>query len=185
VRPILALLVLSTALIAGCGGGAERTATASPNQELPTAPSESASERYGTLIDQIDYDREDEEIAAMLPGDRALWVLFSVDDEINNGGFSQLLWNSAGSLFERARAEAVRVGARAAAAILSELPAVLGLSTIPRDRSARQRLVDGLSAQQEAALAQLDNRWYDEVGSEIADRIDKYFVEHPEAFGSS
>ena len=183
-RRILGLFAASAALIAGCGEGEDRAAPASSPTDV-TISSNPVLDRYGILIDRMDFDREDEELAAMLRGDRAPYVLFSVDGEINNGGFSQFLWNSTGSLFEQARADAELVGAHSAAALLSELPAILGSSTIPRDREERQRLVDGLSPRQEAALSTLDGRWFDEVGAEITDRLNEYYAEHPASFGSS
>ena len=101
-------------------------------------------------------DPSDPRYKQLSPGQRALFALLWADYEILNGGFDQLWFNSSGYLAPDLVAAARRVGAREYADVFADAEALFPGGRIPRDRGARQRLLDGLD---DDAVARLDDRY--------------------------
>jgi hypothetical protein len=165
-------------LLAGCGGESRDE----PAATIELAEANTLFDRYDRLLASIDFDREEAEINELPPGDRALYVLFTVDGEINNGGFSQYLFNSTAELHDEAVENARLVGATETAALLERLPDVLEVESISGDRAERQALLDRLRPEQEAELARMDEEWFDGISVEIETSLSRYLSAHPDAF---
>jgi hypothetical protein len=92
----------------------------------------------------------------LTPGQKAVYGLEVADEEILNGGFDQYWYNPSGDLAPDLVRAAERVHAPAYAAVFRAAAALWPGGRIPRDREARQRLLDGLD---DDALARLDDRY--------------------------
>jgi Domain of unknown function (DUF4375) len=173
-------------VLTGCGNGDTQPGEEDAGGTVPaltlSAEQDDLFARYDALVAGIDFDREEESVRELRPGDRALYVLWTVDGEINNGGFSQYLFNSTAGLHDEAVASAELIGARQTAAVLERLPGVLGLESLPEDRAERQRVLDGLSTAEEAALGRLDEEWFASISGEIEAKLLRHLRTHPEAF---
>jgi len=115
-------------------------------------------------------------LAQMTAGQRALFTLRTADDEINNGGVSQLLLNDTPAFAAEAAAGARLVGADAYAELLTRAVRLFPTTRpLPRNRSYREP--------SEQALTRLDDRWYALAEQQLPDDFVRRYVErHPNEF---
>ena len=176
------------AVLAGCGDEArsadEPVPTESASLPVGTLPPEVADlfRRFDAIVEKPGFDHEQATLAKLPQGDKALYVLWAIDGEINNGGFSQYLFNPTAELHDEAVRSANLVGATRTAALLERLPAALGVERISDSRAERQRLLDRLTDEQESALNGLDDEWYDGISAEIEASLIAFVRTHPQAF---
>ena len=186
-RAAAALVAVAVGLAACGGDDASDAGEAADAAPATTAPLPRAVDELFRRFEAINerpgfYDDVNRSLAELRPGDRALYVLWAVDGEINNGGFSQYLSNSTAELHDEAVASAEGIGAKKTAALLRRLPRVLGVARVSADRDERQRLLDGLTDEQLAELRRLDEEWYAGISAEIEAGLVEYLRAHPEAF---
>src|SRR6266478_5634942 len=74
-------------------------------------------------------------------GQRMLYVLFFVDDEIANGGLYQVYWNLPGGFVDEAVADASRIGARHWAGLVRRAGQMLFPTGLPNDVSAQRKAI--------------------------------------------
>jgi len=128
-----------------------------------------------------DFERESEVLASATPGQSAVWALWETDGEVNNGGFEQFFFNSAGALIDEAIQGADPIGASANAEILREAAEVFSDGDVPESREARWRILDSMSEEQYEQLSDLDGRWYDRDRL-LERRMLAYVKSHPSEF---
>ena len=170
-------------VVVGCG---ESTDSDTP-EAISTTTADSASpdvlfDRYDRIIATLDYDELEREVQELPAGDRGLYVLFTVDGEINNGGFSQYLLNGTATLHGEAVESARLIGATQTVRLLEQLPRALDLQKVPNTEAELEAVLDRLTAEQKAKLSQLDEAWYAGISDEIHDRLLVYLDNHPQAF---
>jgi YD repeat-containing protein len=176
---LIAVLIL---VLAGCGGTAEAERRSFFIEAPPKITSDTPLEVYNTMLDRIDYDREAEELARMTPGQRAVYALNATTDEINNGGFSQYYWNTAGNLSAEAIDGARLVAAKPYEQLLRSGEALFPDGRIPAERTRRQELVDSGEVP-EGKLNALNERWFEaEERKPLDDYLAAYIREHPDEF---
>jgi hypothetical protein len=174
------------AALAGCGDdmGAETETAVVDTPTVTLAPEvEDLFRRYDALLERPGLS-DDEDIRQLPAGDRALYVLWVVDGEINNGGLSQYLSNTTATLHDEAVASARLIGAVRTAALLERLSGVLGVADVPEDPDELQQLAERLTPAQDAELGELDEEWYAGISVEIERRLIRYVREHPDAFSN-
>ena len=98
--------------------------------------------------------------AGLTEPERVFLCVWSLEAEVNNGGFSQFFENSAGD-YASATAGALRsVGAPEMAALVERAIAPFGPEGPPADRSQRQKLLNALPASAGELWGQLDKEFY-------------------------
>lgn len=98
-------------------------------------------------------------MTALSAPERVIFVIGLVETEVNNGGFSQFFFNSAGAFANEAADAFLAIGAGKTAAICKKAVSIFG-GTVPPDRDAREDLMD-------------DN---DEAGRILEECDDAYFA---------
>ena len=96
--------------------------------------------------------------------DKVLVTIWGIEAEVNNGGFDQFYFNSAGDHAFFAPQALTAIGARSMAEIASRANAVFGLGGPPRSRDERQSKVEQIAAN----------------GSEPWDGLDREFQAYPD-----
>ena len=81
-----------------------------------------------------DYKVEREIISGLKPGLRALYITWWVEAEVNNGGFNQYYWNSAGQFANEAPNSFEYFGAEQYAALMREANRVRGAEVNAMDK---------------------------------------------------
>ncbi len=119
------------------------------------------------LIDYIgtkfgdDYVREREIISGLKPGLRALYITWWVEAEVNNGGFNQYYWNSAGQFANEAPNAFEYFGAEQYAALMREANRVRAAEANAMDKYEDLGTMEAFSASyDESRLGPLDDRFY-------------------------
>ncbi len=104
--------------------------------------------------------------------------VFWYQAEVNNGGHDQFYWNSTGIVWREALAGLEMLGLTEFATVLRASAQRLG-GEPPRDREARQAVLDGL----EPRFDDLDERFYAlEKARDLADCLTDWMRAHPDAF---
>ena len=122
------------------------------------------------------FDRQWAFLSQLTPGQRAVFTLRIADDEINNGGLSQLFVNDTPAFAAEAAAGARLVGADGYADVLARAVRLFPRRRpLPRNRSYPEP--------NEQALTRLDDRWFALEEQRLPDESVRRYVErHPEEF---
>jgi hypothetical protein len=196
---LLPLSALLAVCLVGCSGD-ESTSSTKPRSRAATTSSGTADAKLllprpqarGQPALEAIFDRlfayagdtlegEYEMFAAATRGQRAVYALWIVDGEVNNGGFEQFFFNSSGSVMDEAIDGAELIGASANARILEEAAEVFSDGDVPEDREARWRILDALPDDKLGELGELDDRWFSH-DRELNRKLVAYVEANPEEF---
>ena len=138
---------------------------------------------YGRMIDRLDAfgTNEGEILSAAARGQRVLYILNSVEGEINNGGFHQLFWNATGEFVDEAIAYAGELGATRERELLRDAASIFP-DGVPEDPDERQEVLESLPKElSEDRLDAISSRWYAQELS-FEPYLRKYIRAHPDEF---
>jgi hypothetical protein len=151
---------------------------AGPRKDLRARRGVSPDDLYLRLVDAEpeSFDGQWAFLAQMTPGQRALFTLHVADDEINNGGLSQLFANDTPAFAAEAAAGARLVGAHEFADVLARAVALFPAARpLPRNRR--------YTEPGEQELGRLEDRWYALEERRLpGDYIRRYVERHPDEF---
>jgi hypothetical protein len=152
------LAVLICFLAAGCGSG-HGNPYLLPKAELHDR--DLGGKVYTKMLDTLPADANDDAdvLAKATDGQRLVWILRAVDDEIANGGYYQLFWNSTGDHAEEAVRDARRVGIASWADLLAAAIARTFPGGVP-DREARIKKIGCPGYCENDPYTDLENRWH-------------------------
>ena len=123
--------------------------------------------------------------ASVTGGQAALYALWWLIAEINEGGFHQFLWSSAGGLAKAALEALLLVGAREPARLLAECLDALPAGTLLSDPAGRQEALSALEGGGPDLFAGKDLAFHAAAGSRTTIRLAAAWVRaHPEEFFS-
>lgn len=88
--------------------------------------------------------------------ERVMATIWAVEAEVNNGGFDQLFYNSAGDISFYASIALKSIGADSMARIAEEALSIFGSSGAPRDCRERQEILISFGEKYEDKLEALD-----------------------------
>ncbi len=99
-------------------------------------------------------------IGALSEAERTVFVVISLENEVNNGGFSQFFYNSSGDFANEAADRLRAIGAEKMAAICEKAVGAAGVR-LPEDRNKREDILDELPEEFEDILDECDSEFYD------------------------
>ena len=101
-----------------------------------------------------------ENIEKLSSAEKVFYLVFQLEGEVNNGGFSQFLYNSSGD-FSNETATALReIGAEKTAEICDIVLSEFG-GAVPQNRDEREKMLDGAFIDEiSEILSQCDNEFY-------------------------
>lgn len=97
------------------------------------------------LVDAIQSKEESSGYAALTPHEQTFFCVWSVEAEVNNGGFEQFYANSAGGVAAHVPGALRAIGAEHTAKIVEKANAVFGPDGPPAKWEDREEVVDELS----------------------------------------
>jgi len=112
---------------------------------------------------------------------QALYAVFWVEAEINNGGLSQYYYNSAGDQAAKAPQYLRELGLDEAAEILEEANAFFPDAAPPKSRQARQDVLDDIEDEAAETWNELDERFY-QSGISFKPNMINYIRDHRNEF---
>lgn len=102
-----------------------------------------------------------ENIYALNTEERIIYIVQTLEQEVNGGGFDQYFYNSSGDLANEAVAALIAIGAKKSAKICKKALKVFG-GSLPTDRTERQDHMDKkANSRTEAKLEKCDNDFYE------------------------
>ena len=113
--------------------------------------------------------------------ERVILVVRLVEDEVNNGGFSQFIFNTAGNFAGETVAAMTAIGAHSTAAVCQKAMDAFG-ADIPVNREARQALLESKEAEGiDGILDECDGAFY-EYEDDLVQLCYAYIMAHKKAF---
>lgn len=120
-------------------------------------------------------------MAALTPAEQVFYICYELDGEVNNGGFSQYLYNSSGNHANRVADCMDIIGAKRTAEICRKAMAPFA-RPLPEDRDEREEFLDEfLTDDVDAILTDCDNAFYDE-GDNLEQLCYSYIHTHKKQF---
>lgn len=104
----------------------------------------------------------------------SVWML---EAEVNNGGFNQYYWNSAGELATETVASLKEIGANETASIVEAANSNFPNSSPPKDREERQVLLEKLENSGTLKLDSLETDFY-EYPSDLTELMYQYMLKN-------
>ena len=100
-------------------------------------------------------------VSALNQNELAYFTVNALRNEVNNGGFEQFFFNSAGDLYRETLLGLKKIGASETLELLERASRIaFGTVLPPNNRQARWKLLDMLSTDSRAALAKLEDSFY-------------------------
>lgn len=104
-----------------------------------------------------------------------IYTVWWLEAEVNNGGFHQYLWNSAGDNAIDAIESLEKTGANYTASLLKSAISVAFDGNLPEDRLKRQDLLEKNEGIKTKKLLELDNKFY-EYKENLEQKINQYLA---------
>lgn len=117
----------------------------------------------------------------MSEAEQTAFCIDGLEREVNNGGFNQFFFNSAGDQAVQTVAALHRIGAHAAAALVERANGAFGIAGPSSDRNARQKQIESLGEQSSALWEALDNAFL-EYPDALARLLQEYVRMHRAEF---
>lgn len=128
----------------------------------PSQPAPPQSEQYLFALEPGITNKEAASgFASLSPAEQVFFCVWSLEAEVNNGGFSQFYYNSAGDVACETPAALRAIGAAHTASLVEKANAVFGPAGPPADREERMRLVSAFDLETQQELDQLDMAFYE------------------------
>jgi len=135
------------------------------------------SERITQKIEQSGFD-------SLTDAEKNFHYIYWLEAEVNNGGFDQYFFNSAGDHAQDAVGALQAIGANHTAQLLREAMAVFPEGLAPHDRGLRQEQLLEIGEEGEELLNGLDSKFY-EYNDNLTVLLVAYVRQHKEQFGTS
>jgi hypothetical protein len=114
----------------------------------------------GVLLGRIDLKAQARGETGLTETEHRLLAVYSLEAAVNNGGFAQFFFDSAGNRAEAALTGLKEMGAAGAAALLKRTMAVFPGGQPPADQSKRQKVMQQIAAQSKPVWSQCDSEFY-------------------------
>jgi hypothetical protein len=177
----LALAATVAPLFAGCGSGS----LANRSYLVPKGDRHVLADTYDRMLAALEQSHGDDPADVLngaTTGQRMLYVMFFVDDEIANGGLYQVYWNLQGGFIQEAVRDADAIGAHHWASLVRKAGRSLFPNGIPDDIEAQRRELGCPDYCDNGSLDSLTNQWRD---GELRRPLLRYVEAHPAEFYSS
>jgi hypothetical protein len=135
------------------------------------------NEFLAALLEGINYRASTQGLASLNASQVAVMTIWELEGEVNNGGFDQYFFNSAGSQARQAVSSLELIGAGKAADIVKRAVALFGQAGPSENRGLRQDQLEKLSDADRKKLAELDSEFFD-YPDPISDLLAKYCRAH-------
>lgn len=122
--------------------------------------------------------------AVLSPEEKAVYVVDSFQSEVNNGGFSQYLYNGSGSLAGELLASLAAIGADCTAEIYRDVLSLLP-PELPADELLRNELLDEvITADISAVMSTADDRFYT-YPDDLEELLYRFIMNHKSCFAEA
>jgi len=128
---------------------------------------------YPDSFDAISPKYEQSGFNSLSEKEQLIYVVWWLEAEVNNGGFHQYFWNSAGDYANEALVALEKIGAVTTAKLLKSAMETSFGGPAPKDRLKRQDLLEENEDEKMDQLDELDTEFYNYTDS-ITDLVNQY-----------
>lgn len=122
--------------------------------------------------------------AVLTPEEKAVYVVDSFQSEVNNGGFSQYLYNGSGALAGELLSSLAAIGADCTAEIYRDVLALLP-PELPADELSRNELLDAAITEDiSAVMSDADDRFY-AYPDDLEELLYRFIMSHKSSFAEA
>lgn len=114
---------------------------------------------WPSIVAAVFTDKDNPMLENLSPSCQALYLLYLMDREVQNGGFDQFFYNASGQFFDETRKALEETGATVMLSLLERACTVFPGGIVPKDELERRTLLCALSADAEKFLSELDNEF--------------------------
>jgi hypothetical protein len=158
-------------------GSGEKPPRGGPPQQPPAT--QPPSEQYlFTLVDEIQSKEGTHGYAALTPAEQVFFCVWTLEAEVNNGGFSQFYYNSSGDIAVDVPGALRAIGADQTASIVDRANALFGPDGPSADSDARQERLEDLEESAEDDFEALDQAFL-----EYRDNLSELLANYMKATG--
>jgi hypothetical protein len=179
VRVFGSFLAIAAALLAvGCS----RSTAATNPYLVPRGDPHALDDIYDRMLTALEHSRTADPgyiPSGTTTGQRMLYVLFFVDDEIANGGLYQVYWNLPGDFVGEAVHDATRIGAQHWAGPVARAGHKLFPAGVPNDVSDQRKTIGCPNYCDRGSLDRLSSGWRD---NELRAPLLRYVKKHAAEF---
>jgi hypothetical protein len=139
---------------------------------------------YDKMLSALERNRSNDPadiLGTATPGQRMLYTMFFVDDEIGNGGLYQVFWNLRGGFVEEAIRDANSIGANHWAGLVLRAQEKLFPDGVPDDLTSQRKAIGCPDYCSKRSLDRLDAQWRD---GELRAPLLRYVRRRPAEFYS-
>ena len=136
---------------------------------------------HSALCDWTDYG---ESLDVLSPEAQRFYLCYSLDAEVNNGGFSSFIYNSTGQWGPETIEALETVGAPQTAELLRQVIALLVCDEYPRDVIERNEILDLSSDAFDRSIDELDNAFFASPDGVLTDLYVTYARDHRDCFSA-
>jgi len=127
---------------------------------LLSVPAFAIAESYPANFEQVSKKYEQQGFQSLSEKEVVIYTVWWLEAEVNNGGFHQYLWNSAGNYASEALTSLQKVGANYTASLLTSAINAAYDGNLPESRYKRQELLETNQGIKIKKLQELDNKFY-------------------------
>ena len=162
---LFALVVCGLVAIVVLRSQRNKSSTSDVLKEYSTAIEEVLAQPKGSEIifalqQKIDQKWARDGLASLTAAEKVFLCVDGIETEVNNGGFHQYFFNSAGDFALDVPAAFRAISANHTGEIVSRACSVFPISQPPRNRQERQQLLDRIDEEREQLLDKLDGEFY-------------------------
>jgi hypothetical protein len=163
----------------------DQVLTAEMLEEIPDEELEVALFDHGLVMVNNSKNSEYETVMALPRGVRMVYTTWLAEAEVNNGGFNQYFWNSAGQFAHEALQDFELISATGHAALMKRAIAIAKREQATMEKYRKENTLEAFSeSYKHTELNGLDDEFYDLEEDLSALRI-KYIREHPQSVVSN
>ena len=119
------------------------------------------AEKYPDSYDVVSNKYDAKGFLALNEKEQAIYTIWWLETEVNNGGFHQYFWNSAGDHADVALKSLRSIGAKKTAELLEKSIKIAFEGKLPINRSERQNKLEVNQEAKLERLEELDNEFYE------------------------
>ncbi len=134
------------------------------------------AEEYPDSFDLVSDKAESKGFTTLSENEQAIYTIWWLEAEVNNGGFHQYFWNSAGDHADVALKSLNAIGATKTASLLQQAIDIAFGGGIPSLRSDRQNLLEVDEGLKMDKLGELDSEFY-EYSEDFYKMLDAYVAQ--------
>jgi hypothetical protein len=133
------------------------------------------SESDRTNFGRVEFDKQSDE-------QKVFSAIWSLESEVNNGGFQQYFFNTDGDIINYAPVALRRIGAIKCASIVEEALSKVSKTPLPTNEDGRQKLVESLDAASIKQLDDLDTQFFS-YPDDLTELLFEFVRSQPLVFG--